>query len=702
MKTRMLWLVLAAAVLVVLPGTAHEGMWLFNNLPVDQLKKQDFEPTKKWLDHLQKASIRFNSGGSGSFIYPDGLVITNHHVGADALQKLGTKDRNILRDGFHARTRKEELKCEAMELNVLQEITDVTARVNKAVPDGTKAEEAVLLRRAAIIEIQEEAKKKTGLTPQVVTLYQGGAYHLYTYKKFTDVRLVFAPEQQIAFFGGDPDNFEFPRYDLDICIFRVYEGGKTDKEGKEIEPAKPVQVKEYLKWAKSAVKENDLVFVSGHPGTTQRLNTLAHLEHLRDLEYPFALRRLYTAEVLLSNWSERDEENARIARDDLFGVQNSRKAYKGMMAALLDPTMMNAKKKEEARLKAFAEKDDKLKDTLQAWDRIAEALKVRAKEHNRHTMIEGGRGFRGHLFGIARRLVRAGDERAKENKDRLPEYSEAQLESLTEELFSKEPIYPEYEILNLADSLTLMTAVLGHDNETVKKVLAGKSPEDRARELVKGSKLIDVDVRKKLYEGGKKAVDASEDPMILLAKAIDEEARAVRKIIESQVDEPLKKGYADIARVKFALDGTKTYPDATFTLRLSYGTVKGYTEKGKKVLYKTDFAGLFERSKQHKNKPPFDLPESWVKAKSKLDLKTPFNFVSTNDIIGGNSGSPVVNRDGEFVGIIFDGNIQSLAWRFVFDEKEARSTSVDAQGILEALRVVYDAGDLVKEITGEK
>jgi hypothetical protein len=701
MKTRVLWLVLGLAVLAV-PASGHEGLWLYNNLPTEQLKKYKFAATRDWLENLQKSSIRFNSGGSGSFISADGLVITNHHVGADALQKLGTKERNILRDGFHAKSRADELKCEAMELNVLQEVTDVTERVNKAVPDGTKAEKAALLRRSAIIEIQEEAKKKTKLDPEVVTLYQGGQYHLYLYKKYTDVRLVFAPEQQIAFFGGDPDNFEFPRYDLDICIFRVYEGGKTDKDGKEIEPAKPIKVKNHLKWAKQAVKEDDLVFVSGHPGTTQRLNTVAHLEHLRDAQYPFDLQRIYQVEVLLSTWSDREEENARIARDDLFGAQNSRKAYKGMLAALLDPKLMSAKKQEETRLKEFAEKNDKLKDAGKAWDKIADALKIRARELKPHTMIEGARGFRGKLFGIAKTLVRAGDERAKDNKERLPEYTDARLESLTEELFSREPIYPEYEILNLSDSLTLMAGVLGYDHAIVKTALAGKSPEERARELIKGSKLLDVAERKKLYEGGKKAIDESKDPLILLAKAIDGDARAVRKTMETEVDEPLKQGYADIARVKFALDGTKTYPDATFTLRLSYGIVKGFEEDGKKIPFTTTFEGLFKRSAEHKNKPPFDLPERWVKRKDKLDLKTPFNFVSTNDIIGGNSGSPVVNRDGEFVGIIFDGNIQSLAWRFAFEDVISRSVSVDAQGILEALRKVYDADELVKEITGEK
>jgi hypothetical protein len=682
-------LLLAALVAVAPAARGHEGMWLFNNLPREQLKKRyDFEASKAWVENLQKASIRFPSG-SGSFISPDGLAITNHHVGAGALQKLGSKDRNLLRDGFHARTRKEELKCEAMELNVLQEIIDVTERVNKAVPADTPSDKAGEMRRAVMSTIEKEAKEKYKLQPQVVTLYRGARFHLYLYKKYTDIRLVFAPEQQIAFFGGDPDNFEYPRYNLDICIFRVYEDDK------------PIKVKHYLKWAHEAVKEGDLVFVSGHPGRTDRLNTLAHLKALRDVEYPFDLRRYYQAEVLLSSYSDRSDENRRQARDLLFGVQNSRKAVKGMHAALLDPKFLAAKEKDEIRLRAAAEKDEKLASAVKAWDRVANAIKVRERIYKEHGLIEEGRGLRSSLYSIARHLVRAADERAKPNKERLREYSDARLDSLTQQLFSKEPIYPEYEIANLADSMTLTTDVLGHNRPVVQMMLGGKAPEERAAALIKGTKLKDVAERKKLYEGGQKAILASEDPLILLARAIDPHARAVRKIMDDQVTEVLNQAYGDIARVKFAVDGTRTYPDATFTLRLSFGVVKGYEEAGQKIPFHTTFRGMYQRAAEHHNKPPFDLPPLWIKRKDKLDLDTPFNFVSTNDIIGGNSGSPVVNRSGEFVGIIFDGNIQSLSWRFVFHEEVARSVSVDAQGIVEALRKVYDASELVSEITGK-
>jgi len=669
---------------------AEEGMWLYNALPLEALKtKYKFEPSKEWIENLQKASVRVNSGGSASFVSPEGLVITNHHVASDALQKLSSPKKDYYKDGYHAKTRDQELKCEGMELNVLMEIIDVTKQVNAAVPDGSKAEDAAAKRRAEINKIEKEAKEKYKLEPQVVTLFQGGAYHLYLYKKYTDVRLVFAPEMAIAFFGGDTDNFEYPRYDLDITFFRVYEDGK------------PAKTPHYLKFATTPLKENDLVFVSGHPGRTQRLNTVADLEFIRDTEMPYILTRLNRLEVLLSVYSERSEANRQQAKELLFSVQNSRKARNGMLAALLDPKLMAAKKAEEKRLQDVAAKDPKLASVRDAWNRIAQVQEAKRKLFRRYGALEGGAAFFSNYFTIARHLVRAAEERTKDNKDRLPAYSEARLESLKEQLFDPEPIYDEFEIVKLTDSLTFLAGLAGYKTPIVQKVLAGKSPLERARELVRGTKLKDIAERKRLYEGGKEAIDASRDPMILLAKLVDADSRAVRKQWETQVEEPLKQAYAEVARVKFVADGDKTYPDATFTLRLSYGTVKGYKEGGKEVPYTTRIGGTFERAAAFKYQYPFNLPESWLTKKDKLDPNTPFNFVHTNDIIGGNSGSPVVNRAGEFVGIVFDGNLQSLGWNYAFDMEEARSTSVDAAAILEALRKVYEAEALLNELLGK-
>ncbi|HEY7314920.1 MAG TPA: S46 family peptidase [Gemmataceae bacterium] len=690
----MKFLLLMILIALVLPLAAapvvygDEGMWLFTNPPREHLKKKyDFDATPDWLEHVQKSSVRFNSGGSGSFVSADGLVMTNHHVGADCLQKMGDKEHNYYRDGFHARTLADERKCDDLELNVLMSIEDVTERVKAAVKADMTPDKAFAARRAVMAEIEKESTDKTGLRSDVITLYQGGQYHLYRFKKYTDVRLVFAPEQQIAFYGGDPDNFEYPRFDLDVCFFRVWENGK------------PAKIEHYLKWSKAGAKEGELVFVTGHPGRTDRLATLAELDYLRDTGFPFLLQRLNRWEVLLSAFSGRSEENARQAKELLFGVQNSRKARVGGLAALLDPDLMARKKEQEKKLRAKADEDESLKDARTAWDRIAKAQKVRAASIRKYTMLEAAAGFNSQLFTIARTLLRAGDELPKKNSERLREFRESNLESLKFQLFSGAPIYADYEKVKLTDALTFLCAELGRDNELVKKVLAGKSPSERAYQLVSGTKLKDVETRKKLYEGGKKAVKDAKDPMIELARLVDPAARAVRKIVESQVEEAQRQAYGDIAKVKFALEGTSTYPDATFTLRLAFGQVKGYEEDGKQVPFETTYAGLYQRAKEMNNRPPFDLPPRWVEKKDKLNLKTPLNFVCTADIIGGNSGSPVINRQAEVVGLIFDGNIQSLALDFAYSDEQARALSVHSAGIIEALRKVYDADELADELT---
>ena len=683
---------------------ADEGMWLFTAPPDKQLKeKYGFEPGAAWLNHLQKASVRFNSGGSGSFVSGEGLIITNHHVGADALQKFSDAQHNYLKDGFYAASRAEEKRCLDLELNVLMSIEDVTARVNAAVtPDGYRAafgpaenvtsltpEEAAKARRAVIANIEKESKDQTGLRADVVTLYEGGAYHLYRYKRYTDVRLVFAPEQQIAFYGGDPDNFEYPRFDLDICIFRAYENGQ------------PVHPDEFLKWSANGAREHELIFVSGHPGSTSRELTLDVLKDARDRAVPRTLAQLYRTEKTLLTFSARSPENARRARGELFGVQNGRKAYDGWLAGLLDPEFFAVLAAKEADLRSRIDAAYYPEATA-AYAKIAGAQREIAKIAPTYNALEGRRNpaaFNSTLFRLARILVRAASEKTVPNAARLPDFRDSSLPSLELRLFSEEPIYDDLEIATLTDSLTAFEGDLGAENPLVRQVLAGKGPSDRAAELVLGSKLKDVALRHRLYDGGAKALQAVADPMLDLARAIDPAARALRKQYEER-DEIEQQAYGQIAKARFALEGTASAPDATFSLRLSYGTVEGYQEPGRAVPAFTHLSGLYQRAADHDNAMPFDLPPRWAEAKGRLKLDTPFDFVSTADIIGGNSGSPVVNRAGEFVGIIFDGNIQSLPLDYGYSDKQARAVSVDSRAIIEALRQVYHTDALATELTG--
>jgi hypothetical protein len=543
-------------------------------------------------------------------------------------------------------------------------------------------------RKREINAISEEATKATGFRADVVTLYQGGQYNLYLYKKYTDVRLVFAPEFKIAFFGGDPDNFEFPRYDLDVAFFRVYENGK------------PIHTDNYFKWSQAGAKEGELTFVSGHPGATSRLNTVAHLEYLRDFGYPLLLKYLERERKLLQDYGAQGEEQRRRSLEELFSIENSLKARKGGLEGLQDKAIMARKVQEEQRLRKQIAANPAMQSAYgDAWDAIARARKSLASFETQRRFIAGGWGFNTTYFNTALTLVRLATESAKPNSERLPGYTDAARGSLELSLFSPAPIYDDFEMVKLADSLAFMRDELGANDPFVKTVLAGKTPEQRAAELIDGTKLKDVEYRKQLAAGGAAAIQASTDPMIVLARTIDPQARQVQKRYDDEVIGVERTNYARIAKAIFDLKGTSIYPDATFTLRLSYGPVKGYKENGRTIAPFTNFDGLYKHAAEHGNKYPYEIPRSWVEKKAALSLNTPFNFVSTADIIGGNSGSPVFNKNAEIVGLIFDGNIQSLVGDFVYDETQNRAVSVDSRAIIEALKKVYDAKPLADELT---
>jgi Peptidase S46 len=682
---------LALSFLFSAVASADEGMWLYNEAPKDKIKaKYGFELTQQWLDHVRLGSVRFNNGGSGSFVSAEGLTFTNHHVGAGCVQQLSSEGHDYIKTGFYAKTRAEEAKCPNLELNQLVGIEDVTEKVNAGVKPEMSAADAGQAQRAAMSQIENDCSKSTGLRCDVVTFYSGQVYNLYKYKKYTDVRLVFAPEFEAAFFGGDPDNFTYPRYDLDITFFRVYEDGH------------PAHLDNFLQWSRTGVKDGDLIFVSGHPGNTSRLLTTAQLDYLRDVDYPSRLALYKRRIALLQDFSKQSEENARIAKEDIFGLQNSQKAITGYDSGLLDRSIMNAKAADEAKLQAAYKADARNSGKADPWEEIAQAMKLQREVYSQLTYLERLRGFASGLPQIARVLVRAAEEKPKPSGERLREFRDSALPSLEQQLFSTAPVYKSLDTALLADSLSDLQDTLGKENADVQKVLNGKTPAEAAAELVAGTKLDDVTVRKQLYEGGATAIQASTDPLIVAMRAIEPDALTVRKQFDDKIDSVVRRDGTLIAKARFAQSGFSQPPDATFTLRLSYGAAKGYKENGKDIHYITTMGGAYEHAAEHGSEPPYKLPDSWMNAKSKLDLKTPFNFVSTADIIGGNSGSPTVNKQGQVVGIIFDGNIESLPWNIAYSDVQGRAVSVDSRGIQEALRKIYGAGALADELLGSK
>jgi S1-C subfamily serine protease len=691
MRLRMLVCALIVALFTfqAIPVTAlDEGMWTFNNVPRADIKqKYGFEITDEWLRKVQLASVRFNNGGSGSFVSPNGLVLTNYHIVEDIVGELSTAEKDYAKEGFVARSQGEELKAPHLELNVLMSIEDITERVNRAVKSGMSAADANAARRAQMTAIESESTAATGLRSDVVTLYQGGQYNLYRYKKYTDVRLVFVPEFQAAFFGGDPDNFNFPRFNIDMALVRVYENDQ------------PVKVENYFKWSKTGAKEGELVFVTGHPGSTSRLNTVAHLESLRETSIPLLIRMLESRRAMLKQYMSQGEEQTRRAQNELNSIENSLKVWKGQLAGLQDSRLMTRKRLAEAKLRKTVAADTRMTQEYgTAWDAIAKARRDLAQYERDRRFFDLAAGFNTQLFTYARTLVRLAEENEKPDAERLPEFATTRRGALEAALYSTAPSYVDFEKLKLADSLSFLQREYGANSEVAKKVLDGKTPAERSAELVDGTKLKDVEFRRELAAGGRKAIEDSDDPMIELARGIDKEARAARKRYEEEVVAVERANYAKIARALFEQQGTKLYPDATFTLRLSYGGVKGYQENGKFVEPFTTLGGLYERSKKFNHQFPYNLPPRWMSRRATVNPQTPFNFVSTNDIIGGNSGSPTINKNRELVGLIFDGNIQSLVGNFEYDESVNRAISVDVRGMLEVLRKVFNANEVADEL----
>ena len=676
---------LASACLFSLAARADEGMWTFDNVPTAKIQaRYGFTPTQQWLDHVRLSSVRLNDGGSGSFISSTGLLLTNHHVARGQLQKNSTAEHDYIKNGFYARTQAEELKSPDLEINVLMKMENITARVATARKPGMADADFLKAREAVTAAISKEAKASTGFEPEIVSLYQGGQTWLYLYKKYTDVRIVFAPEAQTAFFGGDPDNFTYPRYDLDMAIFRVYENDK------------PIHTDNFLKWNSAGAAEHELTFVSGHPGSTQRDQTFDQLQLDANVNNPLILGLLNGRTAVLKQFAARGPEQARQVSSEIFGLENSRKVYDGRVVALQDKAIVSKKQAEEADFKAKVAANPALqKEYGAAWDQIAALDKLQASLRT----LSVFRSTNSRLAGLAAGIATYSVELKKPDDQRLNGFHDAQLEGVRFRLASPAPVYPELELAKVTAALEDAQKHLPANDPWLTTVLAGRTPADAAAFYIDGTKIGDPQVRKQLLDGGAAAVDASTDPLVVLARKLDPINRDLTRRVNAEIVGPLQKSNEQLGKARFAVYGTDRYPDATFTLRLSYGSVEGSPENGTVTPPHTTFYGLYDRADSFGNKFPFDLPQRWAEGRSKLNLSTPFDFVTTNDITGGNSGSPVINKNADLVGLIFDGNIESIAGDFVYEPTHNRSVAVHTAAMMEAMRKLYNAAPLADEIT---
>jgi hypothetical protein len=684
--------VLGLALLESATASADEGMWPFNRLPKAQLeRKYGFKPSDEWVRHLQRSSVRLANGCSASFVSQNGLTLTNHHCAEDCISRLSSSTQDYVKKGFHAKTAAEEKVCPGLEVHQLAEISDVTQRVQNATR-GLEGQAFHQAFKAESARIEKACATSDDLTCEVVSLWHGGVYELYQYRRYRDVRLVFAPEVDIAFFGGDPDNFNFPRYDLDVTFLRAYEGGK------------PAVTPDHLSLASTPLGPNDLTFVSGNPGQTERLLTIAELEYLRDHELIEQLLQLARYRGFLVEYSKRSPEAERVAKSELFGVENAFKATRGEHRALLRPEFFSRLVQNERQLRARVAQKPELKSKYGgAWTAIEEAQLELLELQPDLGWIEAPGAPRPpwaktSLFTWARTLVRGTEERTKPNEQRLEEFADARLPGLTQRLLAPRPLNRPFEIAKLAFGLDQLREELGADHPFVRQVLGKQSPEELAAELVKGSKLDDVAERKRLWEGGKEAVLASKDRMIQLALAVDDTGRKLRARYQNELQSVVTKNSELVAKARFDVYGMNSYPDATFSARVSFGTVRGWREPGKSIPSFTRIGGAFERAT---GRFPYALPKSWLDKQKQLDLNTPFNFVTDNDIIGGNSGSPVVNRNGELVGLVFDSNIHGLGGAYGFDIAVNRMVAVDVRAIVHALDVIYGASRISDELSGK-